>query len=246
MPYYLLLMLLTTCGMMFPLVADAATLTFRAIYTPSTGNISIVPYDSDGQPWSGVASLASIDIQSKAGYFTRDAPQFPTKPSGASIITSADSTQVAWQLFDPADPSSTPSISVTYETPYDFGDIAQTGLTQAIIDTDFFGYLAPTGGSFAYTTATGTDIESGKVVAAPVPEPSAGLTAAIASAVAACCSRRQRRLLRHLFLKERCGSDRDVPLENLSELPRDCARNPSGTRRVLYSADSANCEPVEG
>jgi len=70
-------------------------------------------------------------------------------------------------------------MTATYESPYNLGNVAQTGLSQAFIDTDFTSASGGGGspGKFTYNLAAGTPNQIGNVTA--VPEPSTIATLAI-------------------------------------------------------------------
>lgn len=143
--------------------ARGATLAFEAFYDPDNGNITIAPYDSDtNTPWVGTADLALVDFNSTAGVFTGSAANIP---AGASFSTDIDN-RVNWALLGS-------SVPVSVASPYDLGDVAQTSLTQAFIDTDFESASAQGSvlGTFSWG-ALGGATGAGPVTAlAPVPEP---------------------------------------------------------------------------
>lgn len=150
--------------------AHAATLAFEAFYDPATGNISISPYDSDtNTPWVGDAALGAVDFNSISGVFTGDAPNIP-----AGAFPSDTNSRISWALLGS-------SVTVSVAAPYDLGNVAQSGLTQAFIDTDFQSASAQGSvlGDFSWGDGNG-NLGSGPVTSvAPVPEPSTIMTLAI-------------------------------------------------------------------
>ena len=148
--------------------AQAATLAFEALYDPGTGNISIRPFDSDtGDPWVGTAEFAVFDFNSTSGVFTGDAANFNPAPTFPPAID--EDNRISTALL------AAPYMTATYDAPYDVGNVAQTGLTQAFIDTDFTSGSSGTGtlGAFTYNYAGGGANKVGTVTAlTPVPEPS--------------------------------------------------------------------------
>lgn len=155
-----------TAALVFTLLAGqarAATLAFEAFYDPGTGNISISPYDSDtNTPWVGDAELGAVDFNSISGVFTGDAPNIP-----AGAFPSDTNSRISWALLGS-------SVTVSVAAPYDLGNVAQTALTQAFIDTDFQSASAQGSvlGDFSWGDGNG-NLGSGPVTAlAPVPEPS--------------------------------------------------------------------------
>lgn len=152
--------------------AHAATLAFEALYDPANGNISIRPFDSDtGNPWVGTAEFAVFDFNSTSGVFTGDAANF----SPAPVFPPANDTdtRISTALL------AAPYMTATYAAPYNLGNVAQTGLTQGFIDTDFTSGSSGTGtlGAFTYNYAGGGANKIGTVSA--VPEPSTIMTLAI-------------------------------------------------------------------
>lgn len=149
--------------------AHAATLAFEALYDPANGNISIRPFDSDtGNPWLSTAEFAVFDFNSTSGVFTGDPANFNPAP-----------------VFPPANDTDTristallagPYMTATYAAPYDLGNVAQTGLTQGFIDTDFTSGSSGTGtlGAFTYNYAGGGANKIGTMTVV-VPEPSSAL-----------------------------------------------------------------------
>ena len=143
--------------------AQAATLSFEAFYDPDTGNMSISPFDNDtNTPWVGDAELALVDLNSTSGVFTGSAPNFP----GGAFTTNTDF-RVSWALLGS-------SITTNVVAPYNMGNIAQTGLTQAFIDTDFTSGSNGSGvlGQFTWGTTGGVTGTGPVTSTAPVPEPS--------------------------------------------------------------------------
>lgn len=158
--------IVATAALVFTLLvghAQAATLAFEAFYDPGSGNLSISPYDSDtGTPWVGNAELALVDFNSLSGAFTGDPPNNP-----AGAFPSDSNTRVSWALLGS-------SVTVSVAAPYDLGNVAQAGLTQAFIDTDFQSAAAQGSvlGEFSWGDGN-SNVGSGPVTAlAPVPEPS--------------------------------------------------------------------------
>ncbi|MBL6714021.1 MAG: PEP-CTERM sorting domain-containing protein [Pirellulales bacterium] len=155
--------------------AHAATLAFEALYDPATGNISIRPFDSDtSTPWVGTAEFALFDFNSTSGVFTGDPAIF--NPSNPIPQFQGDTdNRINQSLF------AAPYMTATYDTPYNLGNVAQAGLTQAFIDTDFTSGSSGSGtpGGFLYNYAGGGSNKVGTVTAlAPVPEPSTIVTLA--------------------------------------------------------------------
>lgn len=150
--------------------AHAATLAFEAFYDPDTGNISISPYDSDtSAPWIGDAQLALVDFNSTSGVFTGSAPNVP-----AGAFPTDNDSRVSWALLGS-------SVTVSVAAPYDLGNVAQLGLTQAFIDTDFKSATAQGGllGDFSWGAGGGATGSGPVTSTAPVPEPSTIMTLAI-------------------------------------------------------------------
>ncbi len=83
-------------------------------------------------------------------------------------------------------------MTATYGAPYNVGNVAQTGLTQAFIDTDFTSGSSGSGtlGSFTYNYAGGGANKVGTVTA--VPEPATIMTLAFAGIAAIGYSTRRR------------------------------------------------------
>ncbi len=154
--------------------AHAATLAFEALYDPATGNISIRPFDSDtSTPWVGTAEFALFDFNSPSGVFTGDAANFSPAPTFPPVVDNDNRISTALLAG--------PYMTATYDAPYDVGNVAQAGLTQAFIDTDFTSGSSGSGtpGGFLYNYAGGGSNKVGTVTAlAPVPEPSTIVTLA--------------------------------------------------------------------
>ena len=153
--------------------AHAATLAFEALYDPANGNISIRPFDSDtGNPWVGTAEFAVFDFNSTSGVFTGDAANF--SPSNPIPQFQGDTDNRINQALLAA-----PYMTATYAAPYNLGNVAQTGLTQGFIYTDFTSGSSGTGtlGALTYNYAGGGANKIGTVTA--VPEPSTIMTLAI-------------------------------------------------------------------
>lgn len=159
--------------------AHAARLAFEALYDPDTGNISISPYDSDtDSPWIGDVLLGAYDFNSTSGAFTGSNPNVPpydqfANPAQSVLLSNSDQRQsMAFVNF---------SVTVSVANPFNVGNVAQTGLSQAFIDTDFSSEPAGQGvlGSFTWSV-TGVGNGTGPVTSiAPVPEPSTIMTLAI-------------------------------------------------------------------
>lgn len=148
--------------------AHAATLAFEALYDPSNGNISIRPFDSDtNSPWVGTAQLGLVDLQSTQSVFTGVTPNFPA----ASLFTTDTDVRVNFATL------AANAASVSYASPWDFGNIAAPGLTSSDLQ-NFFSTLAGSGpASFTWSGGSGTPNRAGPVTA--VPEPSTIATLAI-------------------------------------------------------------------
>ena len=173
--------------------AHAATLAFEALYDPSNGNISIRPFDSDtGNPWVGTAEFAVFDFNSTSGVFTGDPANFTPAPTFPPVVDTDN--RIGTALL------AAPYMTATYAAPYNVGNVAQTGLTQAFIDTDFTSGSSGSGtlGAFTYNYAGSGANKVGTVTA--VPEPSTIVT--LAGAGAAALSYAGRRTLRRRRRKQ--------------------------------------------
>ena len=152
--------------------AHAATLAFEALYDPANCNISIRPFDSDtGNPWVGTAEFAVFDFNSTSGVFTGDPANF--NPAPVFPPANDNDTRISTALL------AAPYMTATYAAPYNVGNVAQTGLTQSFINTDFTSGSSGAGtlGAFTYNyDGCGTN-KIGTVTA--VPEPSTIMTLAI-------------------------------------------------------------------
>lgn len=179
-------LILTTIALAAQAHADLA---FEALYDPANGNISIRPFDGDtGNPWAGTAEFAVFDFNSTSGVFTGDPANFNPAP-----------------VFPPANDTDTristallagPYMTATYAAPYDLGNVAQTGLTQGFIDTDFTSGSSGTGtlGAFTYNYAGGGANKIGTVTAvSAVPEPSPIMMLAIGGIASLTARRRLRK-----------------------------------------------------
>jgi hypothetical protein len=148
--------------------SHAVTLTLEALYDPATGNISIRPIDGDtGNPWVGTAEFALFSFNSTSGVFTGDPANFTPAPLFPPAVDT--DTRIETGLF------ATPYMTATYDTPYDVGNVAQTGLTQTFIDTDFTSGGSGTGtlGAFTYNYVVGGSNKVGTItVVGAIPEPS--------------------------------------------------------------------------
>ena len=125
--------------------AHAATLAFEALYDPANGNISIRPFDSDtGNPWVGTAEFAVFDFNSTSGVFTGDPANF--NPAPVFPPANDTDTRISTALL------AAPYMTATYAAPYNVGNVAQTGLTQSFINTDFTSGSSGAGtlGAFTY------------------------------------------------------------------------------------------------
>ena len=152
--------------------AHAATLAFEALYDPANGNISIRPFDSDtGNPWVGTAEFAVFDFNSTSGVFTGDTANF--NPAPVFPPANDTDTRISTALL------AAPYMTATYAAPYNVGNVAQTGLTQSFINTDFTSGSSGAGtlGAFTYNYAGGGANKVGTITAAP--EPSTIMTLAI-------------------------------------------------------------------
>ena len=148
--------------------AHALTLAFGALYDPANGNISIHPFDSDtGNPWSGTAEFAVFDFNSTSGVFTGDPANYNPAPVFPPVNDT--DTRISTALL------AGPYMTATYAVPYDLGNVAQTGLTQGFIDTDFTSGSSGTGtlGAFTYNYSGGGANKIGTITV--VPEPSSAL-----------------------------------------------------------------------
>ena len=155
--------------------AHAATLAFEALYDPANGNISIRPFDSDtGNPWVGTAEFAVFDFNSTSGVFTGDPANF--NPAPVFPPANDTDTRISTALL------AAPYMTATYAAPYNVGNVAQTGLTQSFINTDFTSGSSGAGtlGAFTYNYDGGGTNKVGTITAvSPVPEPSTIMTLAI-------------------------------------------------------------------
>ena len=150
----------------------APTLAFEALYDPANGNISIRPFDSDtGNPWVGTAEFAVFDFNSTSGVFTGDPANF--NPAPVFPPANDTDTRISTALL------AAPYMTATYAAPYNVGNVAQTGLTQSFINTDFTSGSSGAGtlGAFTYNYDGGGTNKIGTVTA--VPEPSTIMTLAI-------------------------------------------------------------------
>ena len=148
--------------------ATLPTLAFEALYDPANGNISIRPFDSDtGNPWVGTAEFAVFDFNSTSGVFTGDPANFNPAPTFPPVNDT--DTRISTALL------SAPYMTATYAAPYDLGNVAQTGLTQGFINTDFTSGSSGTGtlGAFTYNYSGGGANKIGTITV--VPEPSSAL-----------------------------------------------------------------------
>jgi hypothetical protein len=165
--------------------AHAATLAFEALYDPSNGNIAIRPFDSDtGNPWVGTAEFALFDFNSTSGVFTGDPANFNPAPTFPPPVDT--NIRIGTALL------AGPYMTATYGAPYNVGNVAQTGLTQAFIDTDFTSGSSGSGtpGAFTYNYAGGGANKVGTVTA--VPEPATIMTLAFGGIFAIGYSTRRR------------------------------------------------------
>jgi hypothetical protein len=152
--------------------AHAATLAFEAFYDPDTGNISISPYDSvTNTPWIGNAELALVDFNSTAGVFVAPGNHPVGSIPGPSFDTA---NRISWSFL-------ASSVTVSVLNPYDLGNVAQTGLSQGFINTDFKSAAAQGSvlGAFSWGALGGATGAGPVTSTAPVPEPSTIMTLAI-------------------------------------------------------------------
>lgn len=159
--------------------SHAVTLTLEALYDPASGNISIRPVDGDtGNPWVGTAEFSVFDFNSTSGVFTGDPANFTPAPIFPPVVDT--DIRIGTALL------AAPYMTATYDTPYDVGNVAQTGLTQTFIDTDFTSGSGGNGtlGAFTYNYAGGGANKVGTItVVEAIPEPSIILLALAGLAV---------------------------------------------------------------
>ena len=141
---------------------QALTLSFTAHYNSLNGNISIQPYDSDtGNPWVGIAEFAVFDFNSTSGVFTGTSPNYNPAPTFPPVVDTNN--RISSALL------AAPYMTATYDEPYDLGNVAQAGLTQAFIDSDFTSGSGGTGtpGAFTYNYAGGGSNKVGQIIVVP-------------------------------------------------------------------------------
>lgn len=142
--------------------AQAATLALEAVYDPTNGNISVRPYDSDTDtPWTGADPVFGLfDINSSNGLFSGAAANLPA----GSFVSGDTDTRIYFAFF-----SGAPTIS--YASPWDFGNVAQAGLSAAQLDNMISTETGAGPASFTWSLGAGNPNQIGRVVSA-VPEPS--------------------------------------------------------------------------
>jgi hypothetical protein len=166
-------------------VQTNAELAFEALYNPDNGNISIRPFNSDtGDPWVGTAEFALFDFNSTSGVFTGAAANFNPSPTFPPVNDT--DTRISSALL------SAPYMQASYDTPYDLGNVAQTGLTQSFIDTDLTSGSGGSGvgGAFTYNYAGGGANKVGTITVVPEPASGALALALLALGAVAMCRRR--------------------------------------------------------
>lgn len=164
---------LAVCSLAAQAHAGDVQLGFEALYDPANGNISIRPYDaSDDSPWTGADQpLGILTVRNDQSYFTNFAS---ANIPAAAAFTTTNAGEVSWSVFNAASQPLT-----SYASPYDLGNIADLGLSQADIDAHFVdedGSL----GRFTWNQLQSGPNKSGRVVSTQaVPEPSTIVTLAI-------------------------------------------------------------------